>query len=72
MDKAFESLQNPNRPTNTDVPEGSKKGVASGSLSDEALANLMKTFQAKLLKTLGQHWQVPTTIPDSELQKLFG
>lgn len=72
MNEAFESLQNPNRPTNTDVPEGSEKGVASGSISDEALANLMGTFQAKLLEKLGQHWRVPTTISDEALKKLFG
>lgn len=72
MQEAFDSLNNPNRPTNDDVPEGSDKGVAGGSISDEAMANLMGTFQAKLLEVLGKHWQVPATIPEEELQKLFG
>ena len=72
MAEAFKNLHNPNRPTNTDVPEGSKQGVAGGAVSDEALANLMGTFQAKLLEVLGRFWQVPSTIPEQKLKKLFG
>ena len=72
MDEAFESLHDPNRPTNTDVPEGSKKGVAGGTISDEAMANLLGTYQAKLLRVLSDSLQVPTTIPDEKLAKLFG
>ncbi len=72
MDQAFDSLNDPNRPTNDDVPEGSKEGVTGGSISDEAMANLMGTFQAKLLERIGRYWQVPTTISEEELQKLFG
>jgi outer membrane biosynthesis protein TonB len=72
MAQAFDSLNNPNRPSNNVVPEGSKKGLAEGTVSDEAMANLMGTFQSKLLEQLGKHWSVPTTIPDEELKKLYG
>lgn len=72
MNEAFESLHNPNRPTNDDAPEGSKKGVVGGSISDEAMANLMGTFQAKLIEAISKRWQVPTTIPEDQLSKLKG
>ena len=72
MADAFKSLNNPNRPSNDVVPEGSKKGLAEGTVSDEAMANLMGTFQSKLLEKLGKHWSVPTTIPDEQLKKLYG
>jgi len=72
MAEAFKNLENPNRPTNDEVPEGSEKGVAGGTVSDEAMANLMKTYQARLLQKIGEYWQVPQTIPDRELEALFG
>lgn len=72
MEKAFENLHDPNRPTNQEVPEGSEKGLAGGTVSDEAMANMMKTYQARLLKKIGEYWEVPQTIPDSKLQELFG
>lgn len=72
MNEAFENLHDPNRPTNTDVPEGSEEGVAAGTVSDEAMASLMKTYRAKLLGAIGERWQIPQTIPEEELDKLFG
>ena len=65
-------LHDPNRPTNTEVPEGSEKGVAQGTISDAAMANLMGTYQAKLLQALGDKWRIPTTIDDAEIKKLAG
>lgn len=72
MNEAFDSLHDPQRPTNDDVPEGSKKGVAAGTVADEALANLMGTFKAKLLEKIGEHWRIPTTISDEQLDELTG
>lgn len=72
MNEAFESLHDPQRPTNDDVPEGSKKGVAAGTVADEALANLMGTFKSKLLQTIGEYWRIPTTISDEQLKSLTG
>lgn len=65
-------LHNPNRPTNAEVPEGSDKGVAQGTISDAAMANLMGTYQAKLLQVLGDKWRIPTTIDDAEIKSLAG
>jgi hypothetical protein len=70
--KAFEDLHDPNRPTNQEVPEGSEKGVSGGTVSDEAMANMMKTYQARLFQKISEYWEVPKAIPDAELQELFG
>lgn len=70
--KKLSALHNPNRPTNTDVPEGSEQGVAGGTVTDAAMANMMNTYQAKLLQALGKYWQVPTTLEDAEIKKLAG
>lgn len=72
MNEAFESLHNPNRPVNDDTPEGSEKGVAQGTVADEAMASLMGTFKTKFLKKLGENWQIPSTISEEQLQKLYG
>jgi len=72
MEKAFEDLHDPNRPTNQEVPEGSEKGVSGGTVSDEAMANMMKTYQARLFQKISEYWEVPKAIPDAELQELFG
>jgi outer membrane biosynthesis protein TonB len=72
MAEAFESLSNPNRPTNEVVPEGSKKGVKEGTVSDEALANMMRTYSSRLIRTIIEVWQVPTTLSGDELKKLAG
>ena len=72
MNEAFDSLHDSNRPTNDDAPEGSEKGVAGGSISDEAMANLMNTFQAKLIQAISNRWRVPTTIPQNQLPDLKG
>ena len=72
MEKAFESLSNPNRPTNEVVPEGSQKGVAEGTVSDEALANMMRTYSSRLIRKIIEVWQVPTTLSEDELNKLAG
>lgn len=70
--EGLEDLHNPNRPTNTDTPEGSDKGVAQGTITDAAMANLMGTYQAKLLETLGKYWQIPKTLSDAEINQLAG
>ena len=72
MAKAFESLSNPNRPTNEVVPEGSKKGVKEGTVSDEALANMMRTYSSRLIRRIIEVWQVPTTLSSDELATLAG
>lgn len=73
LNSAFDSLENdPNRPANNVVPEGSKKGVAEGNVSDEALASMMRTYQARLLQTLLKAWVIPTTISDDEMGALAG
>ena len=63
---------NPNRPTNTDVPEGRREGVAGGTATDPELASKMKTFQARLTAALVQEWELPKTLSNEELEKLAG
>ncbi|QDG54304.1 TonB C-terminal domain-containing protein [Persicimonas caeni] len=70
--KGLENLHNPNRPINTDVPEGSEQGVAQGTITDAAMANLMGTYQAKLLEVLGKYWSIPSTLSDAEINELAG
>ena len=36
------------------------------------MANLMNTFQAKLMAEIVQHWQIPTTLSDAEIKQLAG
>ena len=69
---ALSALHDPERPTNEDLPEGSEQGVIGGQLSDAAQANLMGTYQAKLLGELSQHWNVPTTLSRDEIEELAG
>ncbi|MFU8803073.1 MAG: TonB C-terminal domain-containing protein [Bradymonadaceae bacterium] len=70
--EALSSLHNPNRPTNEDVPAGSAQGVAGGTVSDAALANLMGTYQVQLLSELSRYWEVPSTITSGQLAELAG
>jgi outer membrane biosynthesis protein TonB len=65
-------LNDPDRPSNTDVPEGSEEGVAGGTISDPAMANMMNTYQARVMKAIVSHWQLPTTLDDSEIKQLAG
>lgn len=73
MAEALQNLQhNPNRPSNTDTPEGSAEGVAGGTATDAMLANMMRTFQAKLMSAIVKRWHPPSTLSDAELKKLIG
>ncbi len=55
-----------------DAPEGSPDGVSGGTVSDEALANMMQTYQVRILQEIQRYWEVPVTISDSDLQELAG
>lgn len=55
-----------------DAPEGSEQGVAGGTVTDEALANMMHTFQARLLQEIQRFWEVPVTLSSAELKELAG
>lgn len=70
--EGLEELNNPNRPSNDEVPEGSAQGVAGGTQSDAALANMMNTYQAHLLQALRKYWRVPSTLSDAEIKALAG
>ncbi|MGM0556417.1 MAG: TonB C-terminal domain-containing protein [Myxococcota bacterium] len=72
MADALSQLNNPNRPSNTDTPEGREEGVAGGTATDPELASKMQTWQAKLKAALVQHWEVPTTLTDAEVEQLAG
>ncbi len=69
---ALSALHDEERPTNEDLPEGSEQGVVGGSLSDAAKANLMGTYQAKLIGELSRNWTVPTTLSADEINNLSG
>ncbi|MFW5968396.1 MAG: energy transducer TonB [Persicimonas sp.] len=68
----LDDLHNENRPTNEDVPEGHEEGVAGGDISDEAMASMLDTYQAKLIRAIVQHWRVPKTLDDSKVEELAG
>lgn len=68
----LQDLNNPHRPSNQEVPEGSPDGVASGTVSDAAMANMMNTYQAQLLDTLAKYWRVPSTLSPDEINALAG
>lgn len=70
INDALSALSNPNRPTNDDVPDGRAEGVIGGTVSDAALANLMGTYQAKLVAELSRFWDLPSTIEQSEIETL--
>lgn len=72
MNESLSALHNPNRPTNTDTPAGSPDGVAGGTVSDAAMANLMGTYQAQLLMEINRFWEIPSTITTAELAQLAG
>lgn len=72
MQDALSELNNPNRPSNTDTPEGREEGVAGGTATDPELASKMNTFQAKLKAAIVQNWEVPTTLTDDEVEQLAG
>lgn len=72
MQNALSALHNPDRPTNTDTPAGSADGIVGGTVSDAALANMMGTYQAKLLAEITRFWEVPTTITSQEKAELAG
>lgn len=67
---ALSALHDPERPTNTDLPEGDAAGVAGGKLSDAALANLMNTYAAKLKATILRYRTAPTTLSDEQIAQL--
>lgn len=72
MQDALSALHNPNRPVNTDTPAGSADGIAGGTVSDAAMANLMGTYQAKLLAEFSRYWEIPSTITAQEKSSLAG
>lgn len=72
MMNALDSLNNPRRPTNEVVPEGSKKGVKGGTATDPELASQKATYQTKVRNAIVDRWLVPTTISDDQLTKLAG
>lgn len=55
-----------------EAPEGSPDGVAGGTVTDADLANMEQTYHARLLRMIERHWEIPTTVSDSELQQLAG
>lgn len=69
---ALSALHDPSRPSNEDIPEGHADGIVGGNLSDAAKANLMGTYQAKLVAELSRNWTVPTTVPRERIKKLQG
>lgn len=69
---ALSALHNPNRPTNEDIPEGAEEGVVGGSVSDAALANLTKTYAAKLNAEITRFWDVPKAVAPADIKKLSG
>lgn len=69
---ALSALNDPERPSNEDLPEGDEAGVVGGNMSDAAQANLMGTYQAKLLGELSRNWSVPTTLSADEIKSLAG
>ncbi|MFW6054138.1 MAG: TonB C-terminal domain-containing protein, partial [Persicimonas sp.] len=69
---SLDDLNNPNRPTNTDTPEGDPDGVAGGTVSDKALANMMNTYQAQLMKSVTKYWRLPKSLSDGEIEELTG
>lgn len=72
MQDALSALHNPDRPTNTDTPAGSADGIVGGTVSDAAMANMMGTYQAKLLAEITRYWEVPSTITSQEKAELAG
>ncbi len=72
MQDALSALHNPDRPTNTDTPAGSPDGIVGGTVSDAAMANMMGTYQAKLLAEITRYWEVPSTITSQEKAELAG
>ncbi len=67
----LDDLHDPNRPTNTDAPEGVADG-AVGGLSSAAVENLMGTYVYKLKKEISRVWTVPATVPREEIASLQG
>ncbi len=65
-------FHNPDRPVNDDKPEGHKDGVPEGTLSDAAMANLMNTYQAKVMRDILRQWRVPSTISPERARELAG
>lgn len=55
-----------------DIPEGSEYGVAGGSVTDAAMADMMQTFQVRVLQEIQRFWQVPVTLSKDELRQLAG
>ena len=55
-----------------EAPEGSPDGIAGGTATDAEQANMMQTYQARLLREIERRWEIPSTISDGELQQLAG
>lgn len=62
----------PTRPVNNDVPSGHRDGVPQGTLSDAALQNLMRTFQARVQQAVLSQWRVPSSITREKATELAG
>ena len=55
-----------------EAPHGSPDGVAGGTTTDADRADMMMTYQARLLREIERFWEVPATISDGELRSLAG
>ena len=55
-----------------EAPQGSPDGVAGGTVTDPDDADMMQTYQARLLAVIERNWEIPTVISDSQLQELAG
>ncbi len=71
-DDILNTFHNPNRPVNTDKPEGDPDGVPEGTVVDSALKHLMNSYLAKVQQTIVRNWRVPQTISQSKAEKLAG
>ena len=55
-----------------EAPEGSPHGIAGGTATDADQANMLQTYHMRLLRAIERHWEIPSTISDTELQQLAG
>lgn len=70
MDQALGEFEEEGR--TGEAPEGHPDGVVGGTTTDPDAADMVQTYQARLLQTIERHWEIPTVITDSELQQLAG
>jgi outer membrane biosynthesis protein TonB len=66
------ALHNPNRPVNSDKPEGREDGVVEGNVVDDSLKSLLNTYQAQVLRAILKEWRVPQTVSEDRAKELAG